>query len=86
MINLTTAWVWFDLSHEAGKHIPTVYRTIRSWMRTFMKEKGIKRLQAYIDPDFEEAIRTAEHLGFVWESDMENFDNGKKALMYKKVI
>ncbi len=51
-----------------------------------MKEKGIKRLQAYIDPDFEEAIRTAEHLGFVWESDMENFDNGKKALMYKKVI
>ena len=86
LINLTTAWCWFDLTDLAGSHIIVVYRTIKEWMNIFVKEHNIKRLQAYIECDFPEAIRTAEHLGFRWESDMPNFVNDKTAYMYVRMI
>ncbi len=85
-INATTAWTWYDLTHLAGNNMIVVYRTIKEWMESFVKEHGIKRLQAYIELDFPEAIRTAEHLGFKWESNMENFIGDKMVFMYKRTF
>ncbi len=84
LINLTTAWCWIDLTHYAGKHITTVYRVIKEWTEILVKDKGIKRLQCYIETDFPEAIRIVEHLGFYQESVMRKFVGNKPAFLYVK--
>ncbi len=86
LINETTAWGWLDLTTYAGNHITTVYRVIKEWMEIICKEKGIKRLQAYIEMDFPEAVRTVKHLGFEQESIMKNFVGNKDAYMYVKFM
>ena len=85
-INLTTAWCWVDLTDISGNHIIVVYRTIKEWLNIFAKEHGIKRLQAYIECDFPEAIRMAEHLGFKKESTMKNFLSDGDAIMFVRII
>jgi len=85
-INLTTAWAWLDLTHHAGEHIIETYRVVKEWIEKFTEDKGIKRLQAYIDPEFPEAIRTAQHLGFKYESDMKNFYGDRHAYMYVRIL
>lgn len=85
LINNTTSWVWLDLTHEAGKHIQTVFRVIGEYMDIFVKDKGIIRLQAYIDPNFPEAIRTVQHLGFERESNMVRFYPDRDAYMYVRI-
>jgi len=82
LINLTTAWAWVDLTYYASEHILTVYRVIKEWMEILVKDKGIRRLQAYVETDFGEAIRTVEHLGFHRESIMSRFVNEKPAFMF----
>ena len=81
-INLTTSWVWYDFAPLAGQHIIVVYRVLKEWMDVFVKEHGIKRLQAYIEIDFPEAVRTAKHLGFRKESTMQSFVGNQPAYLY----
>ncbi len=85
-INRTTAWAWLDMTHLAGAHMIVGFRVIKEWVDIFVKEHGIKRLQAYVECDFPEAVRMAEHLGLKRESTMENFMGDKDAFMYVKVI
>ena len=82
LINETTAWCWADFTDLAGKHITVGYRVIKEWIDIFIKEHGIKRLQAYVEVDFEEAIRMVKHLGFEQESVMKNFIGDKDAFMF----
>lgn len=86
LINLTTAWCWIDMTADAGTHIIVVYRTIKEWMENLVEEKGIKRLQAYIELDFVEAIRMIKHLGFHKESNLEKFIGDRDALLYKRIF
>lgn len=86
MINTTCAWCWLDMTHHAESHIQTAYRVIQDWIETFVADKGIKRLQAYIDPEFPEAIRLVQHLGFERESNMELFYGDRDAYLYKRII
>lgn len=86
LINETTAWCWLDMTQEAKSHLQTAYRVIKEWMDDFVKDKGIIRLQAYIDPNFPEAIRIVQHLGFERESNMERFYPDRDAYMYKRII
>ena len=82
MITPTVAWCWIDLTHYAAEHITSVYRVIKEWTEILAKDKGIRRAQAYVDCSFPEAIRTAQHLGFVRESVMPNFIDDKPAIMF----
>lgn len=86
LINLTTAWCWVDITHLAKNHIIVCYRVVKEWMDIFVKEHNLKRLQAYIEMDFPQAVRMAQHLGFKKESIMKNFIGDKDAFMYVKVI
>lgn len=86
LINKTTSWCWIDLTHHAESHITTLYITISKWIDEFVKDKGIKRLQAYIDPQFPEAIRLVQHLGFERESNMKNFYGDRDAFLYVRLI
>ena len=86
LINCTTAWCWVDLSDMAGSYPVASYRVIKEWINLFAQEHGIKRLQAYVECDFKEAIRMVEHLGFKWESNMKNFMGDKDAFMYARIL
>lgn len=86
LINKTTAWAWTDWTHFSGSHIIVAYRVVKEWMDMFAKEHNLKRLQAYIECDFAEAIRMVKHLGFEYESTMENFMDDKDAYMYKRIF
>jgi RimJ/RimL family protein N-acetyltransferase len=82
LINTTTSWCWLDMTHHAGGHILTVYRVIKEWTDEFVRDHGILRLQAYVDPDFPEAIHMIQHLGFERESNMKNFYPNRDAYLY----
>ena len=86
LINLSTAWCWLDMTHHAGSHIQTLYRVVKEWIEKFTEDKNIKRLQAYVDPDFPEGIRLVQHLGFERESNMELFYGDRDAYLYKRII
>ena len=86
LINKTTAWCWVDMTHHAGKHLTVAYRTIKEWIDVFAKEHNVKRLQAYVECDFTEAIRMVQHLGFTKESIMKNFMGDRDAFMYVRII
>lgn len=86
MINLTTAWCWIDMSHNAGGHIIAIYRVIKEWMYELVEDKGIKRLQAYVVTDFPEAVRMVQHLGFEKESILKNFMGDKDAYLYVRLF
>lgn len=86
LINETTAWAWCDLSDCAGSHIRVCYRVLKEYIDIFAKEHGIKRFQAYIEVNFEEAVRMATHLGFHYEFTMSNFVGNQSAYMYVKLI
>jgi RimJ/RimL family protein N-acetyltransferase len=82
LINATTAWGWLDISKDAENHIIVVYRSIKEWTEILVEQKGIKRLQAYCECDFPQAIRTLEHLGFHQECIMPRFVGEKSAYLY----
>ena len=84
-INTTTAWCWLDMTDLAGEYIIVAYRVIKEWMEIFVKEHGIKRLQAYVELDFPEAIRMVQHLGFEKESIMKSFVGDKDVSMYVRI-
>ena len=86
LINLTTAWCWVDMTSIAGEHIIIVYRVIKEWMEKLVEEKELKRLQAYIELDFPEAIRMAQHLGFEKESILEGFLPSGDAFLYRRLF
>ena len=86
LINETTAWCWVDMTDRAGSHLIPAYRVVKEWMDIFVKEHGIKRLQAYVEMDFPEAIRMVQHLGFEKESIMKNFVGDKDVSMYVRII
>ncbi len=86
LINQTTAWCWVDMTHNSGDHLIITYRTIKEWIDSFVEEHGLKRLQAYVQCDFTEAIRMVQHLGFKKESIMEKFMGDRDAFMYVRII
>lgn len=85
LINRTTAWCWLNMADCSDGHIVVIYRVISEWIDEFVKTHKIKRLQAYVETDFPEAMRLVEHLGFKWESDMEDFIDNKDAYMYVRL-
>ena len=86
LITDTTAWCWVDISHEAGNHTVTMYRTIKEWINNFVETHNIKRLQAFTRPDSEESIRMLKHLGFKPESAMVGFFEDGDALLFVRLI
>ena len=85
-ITLTTAWCWLDVSDQNQQYWPESYPIMKEWIDIFVKEHNIKRLQAYIECDFEKAIRMVKQLGFEKESLMKNFVDDKDAFMYVRLI
>ena len=86
IINQHTAWCWVDISDIGHDNIILSFKTIRDAIDRFVKEHNLRRLQAYVECDFEEAVRMVRHLGFKKESTMENFVGDKHAYMFVRVF
>ena len=86
IVNLYTAWCWFDMSEYGKKKPIAVYRCMKEWLDFTAFDLNLKRLQCAVEPDFEEAIRTVRHLGFEQESIMKNFFNDKDGLMFRRLF
>lgn len=87
LINCTTAWCWVDITQIGHENIAITYRTLKEWIDIFAKEHELRRLQAYVECDFTEAIRMVTHLGFKREGPpMEKFIGDRDAFMYVRII
>ena len=62
------------------------FRVIREGIDQFCKNQNIRRLQAYVECDFPQAIRMVQHLGFEKESIMKNFMGNNDAFMYVRTL
>lgn len=85
MITDTTAWAWIELTEFVGKHLVPTVRVVSEYMEIFCKNHGIRRLQAWVNKEFAEGIRTTRHFGFEEEYMMKDFlGKGKDAIMFVK--
>ena len=74
---------WALLSSLFYRYKKTAYSAIVKMLDQIIQEKKLRRVQALIKPDFEEAKRMAEHLGFKCEGLLAAFGpNGEDLLMY----
>ena len=85
ILNPHTAWCWMDWTEYSKGHIYTGYRIVSEWLDIAIKEFGLTRIMAAIEPDFNTAIRTVEHLGFHLESEMPGFFGEKPGLLYVRM-
>lgn len=86
LITPQVAWAHVDMTTFARPRIKTCYRVIGDVITNCARDNGVRRVQAYVDLDFPEGIRMAQHLGFKKESTMANFIDGRPAGLYVRHI
>lgn len=87
MITQTSAWGWFEMTQECLNHITETFRVIKDWLNIYCNERGISRIQAFVDTGNHRAIRTVEHLGFYRECTLKYFlGQYKDAYQYAKLF
>jgi RimJ/RimL family protein N-acetyltransferase len=75
-------YVWAYLSDEAGKHMVSLTRAIKRWL----KYHGEGRIETAVDCRFEEAIRWVEMLGFEREGKMRHWSpTGDDFWLYARI-
>lgn len=85
LLTPTTAWAWMDWTPEAKNHVYSVYRHVSRVMDELAKANGLRRIMAVVPDDFEEGMRTAEHLGFVQEAVLPEFFGTQAAIQYGRL-
>lgn len=86
MVTPATYWAWFAFSDKSKDHIISIYRVLKEWSEIFCKDNKVRRLMAFIEVGKEEAVRTAEHLGFRFECRMSNFLGDQPADLYSRLL
>jgi RimJ/RimL family protein N-acetyltransferase len=86
LINLATAWCWIDLAEKAEEKPLLVIKTLKDMMSFIVEKWKLKRLEAYVETDFEKARNFIEFLDFEYESTMKNFCGEKDAYLYRKIF
>ena len=84
ILNLATAYVWIDLSHDAAHHTLTLVKTLKATMASFVEEHKLRRLESHVSVDFPEAIRLLQHMGFTRECVIKNYMPDSDAFLYKR--
>jgi hypothetical protein len=72
---------WALLAGDAGKCMRQIHREVE----TFLDNCGIRRVEAYVYPDFEPGHRWARMLGFEREGLMRAFQQGADMYMYSRI-
>lgn len=78
--NRATAWAL--LSKDATPHFVRIHRAVSR----FLDLTDFKRVEAFVDADFEEGHRWIQMLGFEREGYMRSFSpNGNDAILYARI-
>lgn len=76
------ASAWALLSYDAGRSMRPLHRMVED----FLDNCGIRRVEAYVGPDFEPGHRWARMLGFEREGFMRAFHtNGSDVVLYARI-
>lgn len=75
------ASAWALLSGDAGKCMPALHRAVDR----FLSGCGVKRIEAYVYPDFVAGHRWATMLGFEHEGRLRAFQQGQDMDMYARI-
>ena len=86
LLTPTVAWCWMDWTDHALEHKIFMYRVVKEWLDVMWSTHNLRRLMAVVEPDFREAIKTVEHLGFVKECDMPHFFGDKHGIMFARCM
>ncbi len=80
MINPKRGIAWAVLDMSASKHFMKIHMAVLSWLR---EHKEVTRIEAFVDPNFENAVKWVKLLGFKAEAIKPYFfANGGTALEY----
>lgn len=82
LLTPNTAWVWLDWAEAALSRRTLVYRVTKEFMSKFAGMMELDLIMAAVRPDFEEAVRTVEHLGFKKECQLPQFFGDSPADLY----
>lgn len=63
------AIAWALISEDAGKHFLAIHRAVKG----FLNQCDIRRIEAFVDADFEQGMKWMEMLGFENEGLMRKF-------------
>lgn len=78
---------WLLLSTAFFKHVKESYKAIKAYLSNVMKEHGLVRVQAMIDPENDRAKRLAEHLGFHEEGLLRSYGpRNEDVLIFARVV
>lgn len=76
------AMAWSYIGEGAGLHMVRLTRAIRN----FLDGQEIRRIEAYVDPDFEAGLRWIELLGFTREGRLRAFmPDGRDTVIFARV-
>jgi hypothetical protein len=76
------AQAWALISGDAGQHFVRIFRA----MRSFLELQDTRRIEATVDPDFEQGHRLMRMLGFQHEGLMRAYlTDGRDACLYGRV-
>jgi RimJ/RimL family protein N-acetyltransferase len=74
------------LSPVFYKYYRTVYKFVKKFLAEIIEHENLSRVQALIHPDYEDAHRFIEHLGFEREGLLKRFGPGGEDLfMYSRI-
>lgn len=82
MITETCAWGFVELTKYAVENIYSAYRAIQEKLEEVCRERGILRLQAFVECGVRERELFAEHLGFNREGSVMRDFLGKNVPAY----
>lgn len=76
------AVAWALLSDHSGKHFPRIHKAVKRFLDTV----DFKRVEAFVDYDFDQGHRWIRMLGFKPEGVMRCFTpEGKDAVLYARI-
>lgn len=76
-------YIWSIMGEDAGKHMVKIHKIATSLLEQIAPT--MRRIEAYVDCDFPQAIRWIKMLGFEKEGIMKNFNpNGTDASLWAR--
>ena len=77
------AIAWIDLSERALDYTKSLFRQTKEWLDLMIATHELKVIEAYVEPDFPQAIAFVNHLGFKLQSEIPRFyADDKTGLLY----
>lgn len=80
------AEAWYLISPDAAEHTKLLLRVVRGFIETFITDKDVLRLKAFVDMDDEAGKRWAGCMGFTIKDPLEIYHSeGREYALYERL-